>query len=270
MTPQSNPAAVLLAVPMPDSQAGPLAPGVPFIELRAITKYYGHVRALEDVDFSLLPGEIHALVGDNGAGKSTLIKIISGAIAPSSGAIYVGGARVTFTQPDDAFAAGIATLYQDLALVSCRSIAENLFLGREPTRWGFVHRSRMEREANTILASFKQMNITDIEARVSDLSGGQRQAVAIGRAVHEGSRILLLDEPTAALGIREAQHILDLLEHLKAPARSILIVSHNLAHVFRIADRITVLRGGSRVGTVAKKDVTPDDIVKMITGVAVL
>jgi ABC-type sugar transport system ATPase subunit len=270
MMPESTPAALSLAMQARDGQVGAQAPAASFIELRAISKYYGHVRALEGVDFSLLPGEIHALVGDNGAGKSTLIKIISGAIAPSSGAIYVGGARVSFTQPDDAFAAGIATLYQDLALVSCRSIAENLFLGREPTRWGFVRRGQMEREANTVLASFKQMNITDIEARVSDLSGGQRQAVAIGRAVHEGSRILLLDEPTAALGIRESQHILDLLEHLKGPARSILIVSHNLSHVFRIADRITVLRGGALVGTVAKSDATPDDIVKMITGAAVL
>jgi ABC-type sugar transport system ATPase subunit len=238
--------------------------------MRRVSKYYGHVRALIDVDFALLPGEIHALVGDNGAGKSTLIKILSGATEPTTGEIYVAGQRVTFRQPDDAFAVGIATLYQDLALVNCRSIAENLFLGREPTRSGFVQRGRMVREARAMLASFKQMNITDVEAKVSDLSGGQRQAVAIGRAVHEGSKILLLDEPTAALGVRESHQILDLIASLKAQGRSILIVSHNLAHVFRIADRITVLRGGRRVDTVTKHAVTPDDVVKMITGAAVL
>jgi ABC-type sugar transport system ATPase subunit len=242
----------------------------PLIELRSVSKFYGHVRALAGVDFSILPGEVHALVGDNGAGKSTLIKIISGAVAPTTGEILVAGARVSFKQPEDAFVLGIATLYQDLALVGCRSIAENLFLGREPTRWGFVRRRLMEREARAMLASFQQMNIRDLAAKVSDLSGGQRQAVAIGRAVHEGSRLLLLDEPTAALGIRESQHILTLIEGLRGCDRSILIVSHNLAHVFRIADRITVLRGGSRVATMAKEAVTPDDVVKMITGAALL
>lgn len=243
----------------------------PVVELRKVSKYYGHVRALHQVDFVLLPEEIHALVGDNGAGKSTLIKILSGAIVPSAGEVLVRGRPVHFTSPNDAFAAGIATLYQDLALVGCRDIADNLFLGREPTRFGiFVDRPRMVRQAREMIASLRQMNISDVAAKVSDLSGGQRQAVAIGRAVHEGRSILLLDEPTAALGVRESHQMLSLIESLKAEGRSILIVSHSMAHVFRIADRITVLRGGEVVGSVLKAETTPDEVVKMITGARML
>jgi ABC-type sugar transport system ATPase subunit len=243
---------------------------VPLIEARGVSKHYGHVRALEGVDLSLREGEIHALVGDNGAGKSTLVKVLAGAVEPTSGELYVEGKRVRFRGPRDAFAAGIATLYQDLALVGCRDIAENLFLGREPTRFGFVDRGRMVREARAVLASLRQMNITDVGAKVAGLSGGQRQAVAIGRAIHEGGKGLLLDEPTAALGVREAHQLLDFIEGLKLQRRAVLVVTHNLAHVFRIADRITVLHGGRKVGTVAKADTTPDEVVKMITGAALL
>ena len=243
----------------------------PLVELRGVSKYYGEVTALKDVDFALMPNEIHALVGDNGSGKSTLIKVISGAIRPSSGEVYVEGQRVHFTQPTDAFALGIATLYQDLALIETRNIFQNLYLGREPCRrFGWVDRKQMIRGAHKMIESIKQMNVTDIEAMVSDLSGGQRQAVAIGRAIHEGSKVLLLDEPAAALGIREAHEVLNLILDLKAQGQTIVIVAHNLAHVFRVADRITVLRGGGRVGTVVKSDTNIDEVSKMIIGVAVL
>jgi ABC-type sugar transport system ATPase subunit len=221
---------------------------------------------LKTVDFGLLKGEIHALVGDNGAGKSTLVGILAGATLPTEGRLFVEGTEISFGTPSDALAMGIATVYQNLALVGCRTIAENLFLGTEPTRWGFVDRHKMRLEAAAALSSMRQMNISDTRARAESLSGGQRQAVAIARGLRLGSRVLILDEPTAALGVQESHEVLDVLGALKDPSRSLLIVSHNLAHVFRIADRITVLRGGSIVGTVTRTDVTPDEVVRMITG----
>ena len=244
--------------------------GKPLVELKNVRKYFGSVRALDGVDFPIYPNEVHALVGDNAAGKSTLIKIVSGALEPTSGEIYFEGQPVRITQPSDAFELGIATLYQDLALVDVRNIGENLFLGREPTRFLIVDRRRMMAEARSLLNSMK-VNIPSVEARVRELSGGQRQAVAIGRIVHEGSRVLLLDEPTAALGVKEAHEMLSLIERLKEEAtKAIVVVTHNLAHVFRISDRITVLRRGEIVGSRMKADTNPDEIVKMITGAELL
>jgi ABC-type sugar transport system ATPase subunit len=242
----------------------------PLLEARGVSKFYGHVQALDDVGFQLLPGEIHALVGDNGAGKSTLVKIFAGAIPPTEGEVLIDGEPVELASPLDAFARGISTVYQSLALVGCRNIAENVFLGQEPTRYGFIRRRHMHREARRIVTGLKQMNVTDTHVKVSDLSGGQRQAVAIAREVGLGSRILVLDEPTAALGVRESHQVLNVIADLRGERRSIVIVSHNLAHVFRLADRITVLRGGRRVGTVGRADVSQDEIVKMITGAATL
>jgi len=247
------------------------ANGQPLAELRQVCKYYGSVRAIDGVDFQIFPNEVHALVGDNGAGKSTLIKVLSGAHLPTSGEIYFQGQQVHLTDPASAFALGIATLYQDLALVDCRTIACNVFLGREPTYLGvFVDRKKMLQESQQLVQMLGQVNVTDPEAEVSNLSGGQRQAVAIGRIVHRGGKVLLLDEPTASLGVRESHQILNLIESLKSPERGIVIVSHNLAHVFRISDRITVLRGGKRVGTRLKANTDPDEIVKMITGADML
>jgi len=244
----------------PPPRARPLV-----IEARKLTKHYGHVRALEDVDFSLAEGEVHALVGDNGAGKSTLVKIIAGATAATSGELYLDGQIVDFHSPDGPLAAGISTVYQNLALVGCRSIADNLFLGRELTRLGFLRKRRMVREAREMLGELRQVNITNPRAKVEDLSGGQRQAVAIARSIRLGTRILILDEPTAALGVRESQGVLELIDSLRSDERSILVISHNLSHVFAVADRITVLRGGRRVGTVDKAVTSPDEIVGMIT-----
>ena len=241
------------------------------MELKSIRKYYGNVRALDGVDFDIYPNEIHALVGDNGAGKSTLVKILSGAHQPTSGEVYVHGRRVKINSPSDAFALGIGTQYQDLSLVESRDIAENIFLGREPIRFGFlVDRKRMLREARELIGSLGQMNISNVEMDVQFLSGGQRQAVSLARLVHRGGRVLLLDEPTAALGIRESHQMLSLVEQLKSKERGILAITHNLAHVFRIADRITVLRGGQIAGSRMKADTTPDEIVMMITGGVVL
>jgi ABC-type sugar transport system ATPase subunit len=236
------------------------------IDARGLSKAYGHVQALLDVNFTLEAGETHAVVGDNGAGKSTLVKILSGAIQPSSGQVLIEGATHRFRDPEDALRAGIATVYQNLALVGCRTIEDNLFLGHEPTRFGFIRRREMHEEAIASLGAMRQMNIRDTIAKVDDLSGGQRQAVAIARGVRLGSRVLILDEPTAALGVQESHHVLEMISDLRDQRRSILIVSHNLAHVFRVTDRITVLRGGRLIGTVRKGETTPDAIVKMITG----
>ena len=241
----------------------------PIMELRHISKHYGSVTALDNVDFSIYPEEIHALVGDNGAGKSTLIKCISGAHQPSSGEIYVDGKQVTLSRPEDAFALGIATVYQHLALIPTRDIADNLFVGREPTRFSrgrpglHVGRGARPQEA----AGHQHPKVNTL---VGKLSGGQRQAVAIGRAVHEGSRVLVMDEPTAALGVRESHQMLDLIERLTGQGKTVVIISHNLNHVFRVADRITVLRGGHIVGSVIKCETTPEEIVKMITGAVLL
>jgi ABC-type sugar transport system ATPase subunit len=241
----------------------------PIMELRQVSKHFGSVTALDHVDFFVYPEEIHALVGDNGAGKSTLIKCIAGAHQPSAGEIYVDDKLVTLAKPEDAFALGIATVYQHLALIPTRDIADNLFVGREPTRFGFVDRKKMLTEARA-LKKLLAINIPKVDSLVSRLSGGQRQAVAIGRAVHEGSRILVMDEPTAALGVRESHQMLDLIERLTNQGKTVLIISHNLAHVFRVADRITVIRGGHIVGSVLKADTTPDEVVKMITGAVLL
>ena len=241
----------------------------PLVRTVGLTKTYGQsIRALQDAYFELLPGETHALVGDNGAGKSTLVKMLSGAVEPTAGYIELYGTPVEFHRPDDAVKAGVATVHQNLALVGCRSVAENMFLGREPSRWGFVRRKEMSARALEAIKALRQMNLNDPSQLVANLSGGQRQAVAIARAVDMGSRILILDEPTAALGVRETAQVLDLVSSLRAEHRAVVMVSHNLSHVFKVADRVTVLRAGRIVGTVTTLDTTPDDVVRMITGVA--
>jgi ABC-type sugar transport system ATPase subunit len=245
-------------------------PGQPLMTLRKVSKYFGPLRALHEVDLSIYAGEIHALVGDNGAGKSTLVKTISGAHRITAGEIVFQGKPVTITGPDDSFNLGIATVYQDLALIGTRDVAQNIFVGREPTQWGIVvDRKKMVAEARDVINQLN-VDIPSVDALVAQLSGGQRQAIAIGRAVHEGRSILILDEPTAALGVRESHQMLTLIEKLRDRGIAVLIVSHNLLHVFRIADRITVLRGGQIVGTKLKSETNADEIVKMITGANML
>jgi ABC-type sugar transport system ATPase subunit len=257
-----NTASIPQEVQLPDTREALLA-------LKGVSKYFGPLRALDEVDFNIYASEIQALVGDNGAGKSTLVKIISGAHQADKGELFFQGKPVSIDSPADSFALGIATVYQDLALVGTRDVAHNLFVGREPTRWGMVDRRRMVAEAREVI-NMLNVDIPSVEALVSNLSGGQRQAVAIGRAVHEGRSILILDEPTAALGVRESHQMLTLIEKLRDQGKAVLIVSHNLLHVFRIADRITVLRGGRIVGTRRKSETSGDEIVKMITGADML
>ncbi|MDP9354638.1 MAG: ATP-binding cassette domain-containing protein [Chloroflexota bacterium] len=237
----------------------------PLLEARGLAKSFLHVRALDGVDFEVDPGETVALVGDNGAGKSTLMKILCGAYHPDAGEILVDGKPVAMRTPRDAMAHGIAVVYQDLALVDHRDVATNVFLGREPTRGLVVDKPRMAREARQVLSTLK-INIPSVQTLVGLLSGGQRQAVAIARAVHQGGRLIFMDEPTAALGVQEQAKVLRLIEDLKANGTAVVVVSHNLQHVFHVADRIVVLRGGRNAGERLKKDTTPEEIVRLIVG----
>jgi ABC-type sugar transport system ATPase subunit len=237
----------------------------PLLEARGLTKSFLHVQALNGVDFGVIRGETVALVGDNGAGKSTLMKILCGAYHPDAGEILVDGKPVAMRTPRDAMAHGIAVVYQDLALVDHRDVATNVFLGRELTRGLVVDKSRMAREARQVLNTLK-INIPSVQTLVGLLSGGQRQAVAIARAVHQGGRLIFMDEPTAALGVQEQAKVLRLIEDLKANGTAVVVVSHNLQHVFHVADRIVVLRGGRNAGERLKKDTTPEEIVRLIVG----
>lgn len=237
----------------------------PLLEANNISKSFLHVRALDDVHFRIFPGETVALVGDNGAGKSTLMKILCGAYQPDSGTLRVDGAPVTLRNPHDANAYGIAVVYQDLALVNHRDVACNVFLGREPTRGIVVDKGRMVRESREVLQRLK-INIPSVYAPVGLLSGGQRQAVAIARAVRQGGRMIIMDEPTAALGVQEQAKVLDLIGSLQAEGTALIIVSHNLQHVFRFADRIVVMRGGRNAGERMRRETTPEEIVRLIVG----
>ena len=235
----------------------------PLLKAYGISKRYGHVQALAGVDIEIARAEVVALVGDNGAGKSTLIKTLSGVLRPDDGTIEMRGEPVRMHSPHQAVALGIATLYQDLALVDTRSVAANLFLGREFKRGPFVDRRRMNREARRALEELRA-DIPSVRAPVARLSGGQRQAVAIGRAVIQGGDLFIMDEPTAALGVVESGRVLELVEQLRDQGRAVLIVSHNLEHVWRIADRVVVLSRGRVVGSRRKHETTIDEVVRMI------
>jgi len=237
----------------------------PLLEARGLTKRFLHVQALDDVGFRVYPGEVVALVGDNGAGKSTLMKILCGAYQPDAGTILVDGREVAVRSPHDAMALGIAVVYQDLALVNHRDVATNVFLGREPTRWLTVDKGRMDREARAVLRRLK-INIPSVHTLVGLLSGGQRQAVAIARAVQQGGRLVFMDEPTAALGIQEQGKVLRVIEDLKTQGTAVVVVSHNLQHVFHVADRIVVMRGGRNGGERRRSETTAEEIVGLIVG----
>ena len=242
----------------------------PYLQARGLAKSFGHVRALENVDVDVFEGEVLAIVGDNGAGKSTLIKILSGVHQADRGELEVGGRPIRIADPHAARQLGIATVFQDLALVDMRDVAANLYLGREPIRWRFfVDRKKMLQGAREVMRDLR-VNIPSLTAEVGLLSGGQRQSIALGRATAQHGRVIIMDEPTAALGVRESRKVLDLILRLKASGTGVVIVSHNLRHVFSVADRILVLRHGSRVGVREKSATAPDEIVKMIVGVEML
>jgi ABC-type sugar transport system ATPase subunit len=240
-------------------------------EARAVSKRFGSVRALHEVDFEVQQGEIVALIGDNGAGKSTLAKIISGAETPDTGTLSLRGETVRFDTPADARKAGIETTYQDLALAPDLDVAANLFLAREIVRPGILgqadvlDRPAMRRSAQEHLREFG-IHVTSIDQRVDTLSGGQRQSIAVARTVLWGSAIVIMDEPTAALGVSQTALVLSLIRTVSAKGTSVVFISHNLPHVFEVAHRIVVLRHGRRVGTLDPRTSTMDQAVSLMTG----
>lgn len=241
----------------------------PLIRTVGIRKSYGAVRALDGIDFDLRAGEVLALCGDNGAGKSTFIKTLSGAIVPDAGEIWFEGRRVQLRRPEDARALGIETVYQDLALFDHSNIAENIFAGREIERRFFgipiLDKRRMHEESAQILKTLK-ISVHSTHSLVQGLSGGQRQTVAIGRAVAFTKRLVILDEPTAALGVPEQRKALSLIAELRQQGYAIILISHNLEQVFEVADRIHVLRQGRTAGVVERSASDPNHIVNLITG----
>lgn len=238
----------------------------PVLGVRGLTKRFGKVTALDGVSFDILPGEVTALLGDNGAGKSTFISMVSGVTQPSEGEILVDGAPVTFDSPAEARDRGIATVFQNLSLIEDRSIAENLFLGAEIVRFGFLlDRVRMNREAQAVLDRLK-VNLPPVTTAVRYLSGGQRQAVAVARTILRGSRIVIMDEPTAALGVRETGKVLDLIRQLRAEKAAVLLVSHNMDNIFDVADRAVIFRLGRKVADVRIAGTSKAEIVGLVVG----
>ena len=239
----------------------------PILEAKGVSKAFGHVQALDDVDFELYPAEVVALIGDNGAGKSTLVKILSGIYHKDAGQISVDGEPVEIRGPKDAERlAGISTVYQDLALVDVRDVGSNIYLNMEPTRLGiFINFRQLYAEAKRVIGVLR-IDMPSVRVNVGELSGGQRQGVAISRALARGRRIFIMDEPTAALGVEQQHKVNELIANLKAEGNTVLVISHNLEHVFTVADRLVILRRGKRVGTRIKTQTTREEIVGLITG----
>jgi fructose transport system ATP-binding protein len=244
----------------------------PILQARRLAKHFGHVVALNGADFELYPGEITAIIGDNGAGKSTLIKALSGAIQPDAGEILLDGEHVRFRSPLDARRAGIETVYQDLAVAPSLDIAENIFLGRELRRGGaagYVLRAldkrTMRREASRHFSDLR-IGIPSIGQAVENLSGGQRQGVAVARASAWGRRLVIMDEPTAALGVKETRQVLDLILRVRERGLPVILISHDMPHVFELADRIQIMRLGTRVAVVTPQTHSMPEAVAIMTG----
>jgi D-xylose transport system ATP-binding protein len=238
--------------------------GTPLVELRDISISFGGIKAVDQVTVDLYPGEVVGLLGHNGAGKSTLIKCLSGAYQADAGEIRINGEKVDITSPRDARALNIETIYQTLALADNLDAASNLFLGREIVNgFGFVDETRMEAETRKIMARLNP-NFRKFNVPVSALSGGQRQSVAIARAVYFNARILIMDEPTAALGPHETQMVSELIQELKAQGLGIFLIEHDIHNVMNLCDRASVMKNGQLVGTVNVGDVTDEDILGMI------
>ncbi|SEK77262.1 ATP-binding cassette domain-containing protein [Pacificibacter marinus] len=245
----------------------------PILKGRNLVKRYGKVTALDHCDFDLYPGEILAVIGDNGAGKSSLIKAVSGAVIPDEGDVYLEGKKIKFTSPIDARNVGIETVYQTLAMSPALSIADNMFMGRELRKPGWrgtflrqLDRKMMEEKAREKLTELGLMTIQNINQAVETLSGGQRQGVAVARAAAFGSKVIILDEPTAALGVKESRKVLELIQDVKSRGIPIILISHNMPHVFEVADRIHVHRLGKRLCVIDPKDYTMSDAVAFMTG----
>lgn len=253
---------------LPSGNAGDIV-----LEGRGLNKRYGRVVALDNADFDLRRNEILAVIGDNGAGKSTLIKALCGAVIPDSGEILLDGQPVHFKSPMDARNAGIETVYQNLALSPALSIADNMFLGRELRKPGWtgslfrrLDRTKMAKIARDKLSELGLLTIQNINQSVETLSGGQRQGVAVARAAAFGSRVVIMDEPTAALGVKESRRVLELMLDVKKRGLPIVLISHNMPHVFEVADRIHIHRLGKRIAIINPKEFSMSDAVAIMTG----
>lgn len=239
------------------------------VRMEGIVKRFGTITALDGVDFTVEPQQVMALLGDNGAGKSTLIKILTGVYTPTRGSIYFEGEPVQINSPRDARALGIETCYQDLALVNLMSISRNFFLGRElarkigPVNWLDV--GQMDRTTRSALADVG-IEIRSPAERVGKLSGGERQSIAIGRALHFGAKLLILDEPTSALSVAETRKVLTYITNAQESGLAVIFITHNVHHVYQVADAYTIIRHGRKVGTYLKGELTEDDIADLITG----
>src|SRR3954470_13141263 len=237
----------------------------PALQLRGISKRFGHVTALAGVDLTAYDGNILAVLGDNGAGKSTLIKVISGVHQPDEGEIQVNEESVILRNPADARTAGVATVFQDLALVEVLDVSTNMFLGQFPRRGWFVDRKAMDQQSRAFLDELK-VTVASVKSEIGMLSGGQRQIIAIARAMRTGARIVLLDEPTAALGVRETAHAADLIRALRDRGNTVICVSHDMNFVFGVADRVQVLRLGRVAGVREIASTSRDEVIGLITG----
>jgi D-xylose transport system ATP-binding protein len=246
-----------------------VAQRTPILELKNISKRFGAVQALDGIDFEVYTGEVVALVGDNGAGKSTLIKVISGIDHPDTGEIHFEGKPVVITGPRDVARLGIATVYQDLALCDNLDVVANLFLGREEESLPRVlDEEDMERRAVEVLNSLS-VKLPHVRTPIASLSGGQRQSVAVSRSVMWAAKVVLLDEPTAALGVAQTKQVLALIRRLKEQGLGVVVISHNLADVFEVCDRIVVLRLGKRTADFRVSDATREQVVSAITGATI-
>ncbi|WP_033437083.1 ATP-binding cassette domain-containing protein [Saccharothrix sp. NRRL B-16314] len=237
----------------------------PILELRGINKSFGPVHVLHDIDFDVHPGQVTALVGDNGAGKSTLVKCIAGIHPTDSGQVLFNGDEVHIHGPRDAANLGIEVVYQDLALCDNLDIVQNMFLGRERGKLGMLNEADMEQAARTTLTSLSVRTVKSVRTQVASLSGGQRQTVAIAKAVLWNSKVVLLDEPTAALGVAQTRQVLDLVRRLAEQGLGVVLISHNMNDVFEVADRIACLYLGRMAAEVNTKDVTHGQVVELIT-----
>ncbi|MCC9307927.1 ATP-binding cassette domain-containing protein [Kitasatospora sp. RB6PN24] len=248
-----------------------VSPGEPLLEARGVVKRFGHVRALQGADFTAHPGEVVALIGDNGAGKSTLVNVLSGVLAPDGGEVLLAGAPVRFSGPQDARRQGVETVYQDLSLAPDLDAAANLYLGRELLRSGLLgrlgvlDRAAMRREA---VGAFAELGVVlkDLTAPVASLSGGQRQSVAVARAVAFANRVIFMDEPTAALGVVQRARVLETVRRVADRGICVVLISHNMPEVLSVSDRIEVLRLGRRVASLTAADTTIEELVGAMTG----
>ncbi len=252
-------------------------PSKTILSARGLIKTFGRVIGLDGVDLDLFPGEVLAIIGDNGAGKSTLVKAMTGALTPDSGEVYLDGQVVNFRTPQDARQAGIETVYQTLAVAPALDIAANMFLGRERRRTGvlgsvlrMLDKSGMKADAGRSMANLGIATVQNMSQTVETLSGGQRQAVAVARAATFAQKFVVLDEPTAALGVRETGQVLNLISQIKAKGLPVILISHNMPNVFEVADRIHIARLGGSAGVITPKSHTPTEAVAIMTGATTL